>query len=333
MAATAVSVAMMLASSLAAAEAGADACGAPGRPWIRLETAAIESESINLGEILRHVRAELAMRRIDVCTEGSGSPPAASVRITTSATEGVEIAIDVRDAVTDKRLSRTLDLRSLPPDARFLAIAVATDELLRASWIEIALRTAPSPAAPPPPAIMEVVQSELKPEPRVEIGAQLAFEWYGGGQEHLGVDVRAGVRPVRRLTAFLRLGLRQGFEIAAPDGSIRSSAILVGLGCKLALTPPTGPAGLEMLGRVDAVRVSFLPTADPGALEHPNQATAVVAAAGLSAWAALGSSLRLVVDATLGAPLRPVQATDTGSQVTAVSGLTFATGGGLVALF
>jgi hypothetical protein len=324
---------MMVASSVTMAETGPDVCGAPGRPWIRLETAAIESEGINFGEILRHVRAELAMRRIDVCTEGSGAPPVASVKITTGAREGVEIAIDVRDAVTDKRLSRTLDLRSLPPDARFLAIAVATDELLRASWIEIALRTAPLEAAPPPPAIMDIVQSDLKAEPRVEMGAQVAFEWYGGGQEHLGVDVRAGVRPVRRLTAFLRLGLRQGFAIAAPDGSVRSSAILAGMGCKLALTPPAGPAGVEILARVDAVRVSFLPAADPGAIEHPNQATAVVAAGGLSGWVALGPAVRLVADATLGAPLRPVQATDTGSQVTAVSGLTFATGGGVVALF
>ncbi len=333
MAAMAASVAMVLASSLASADAGVDACGAPGRPWIRLETAASEPEGINVAEVLRHVRAELAMRHIDVCTEASGSPPSATVRIATIATEGVEIAIDVRDAVTNKRLSRTLDLRTLPPDARFLAIAVATDELLRASWIELALRP-PAPEAPrPPPAILDVVQSDLKVEPRVELGAQLAFEWYGGGQEHLGVDVRAGVRPVRRLTAFVRLGLRQGFAIAAPDGSVRSTALLAGLGGRLALTSPSGPLGLEVLGRVDAVRVSFLPTADAGAVEHPNQATAVVAAAGFAAWVALGPAMLLVADATLGAPLRPVQATDSGSQVTAVRGLTFATGGGVVALF
>ena len=213
----------------------------------------------------------------------AGTPPVASVRITTGATEGIEIAIDVRDAVTDKRLSRTLDLRSLPPDARFLAIAVATDELLRASWLEIAMRTAPPQQAPPPAAILDVVKAELRPEHRVEMGAQLAFEWYGGGQELYGVDMRAGLRPTRRFTALLRLGLRQGLAVTAPDGSIRSSAILVGVGGKLALTSPSDPAGVEILGRIDALRVSFLPTADPGALEHPNQATAIVAAGGLSA--------------------------------------------------
>ena len=231
--AAAISIAMTMASSVATADGGADACGAAGHPWIRLETTAIESEGINLGEILRHVRAELAMRRIDVCTEGTGTPPVASVRITTGATEGIEIAIDVRDAVTDKRLSRTLDLRSLPPDARFLAIAVATDELLRASWLEIAMRTAPPQQAPPPAAILDVVKAELRPEHRVEMGAQLAFEWYGGGQELYGVDMRAGLRPTRRFTALLRLGLRQGLAVTAPDGSIRSSAILVGVGGKL----------------------------------------------------------------------------------------------------
>ena len=326
---------MMMASSVAMADGGggADACGAAGPSVDSSGDHGLESEGINLEEILRHVRAELAMRRIDVCTEGSGTPPVASVRINAAATEGIEIAIDVRDAVTDKRLSRTLDLRSLPPDARFLAIAVATDELLRASWLEIAMRTAPPQEAPPPAAIMDVVKAELRPDHRVEMGAQLAFEWYGGGQELYGVDMRAGFRPTRRLTALLRLGLRQGLAVAAPDGSIRSSAILVGVGAKLALTPPSDPAGVEILGRVDAVRMSFLPTADPGALEHPNQATAIVAAAGLSGWIALATSMRLVVDGTLGAPLRPVQATDTGSEVTAVRGVALAAGGGLVALF
>ena len=99
------------------------------------------------------------------------------------------------------------------------------------------------------------------------------------------------------------------------------------------MTSPSDPAGVEILGRVDALRVSFLPTADPGALEHPNQATAIVAAGGLSGWMALGTGVRLVVDGTLGAPLRPVRATDTGSEVTAVRGVALAAGGGLVALF
>jgi hypothetical protein len=310
-----------------------DPCGVSNRPWIRFETPAADRTPPELGEIIRSVRSELALRQIDVCTEGRGAPPIASIQIAVTSADGGSVVIDVRDSVTEKQLSRALDLRMLPPDSRFLAIAVATDELLRASWVEIALRSAPPPRVPPPAVVMEVVSAELRSEPRLEVGTLLAFEAYGGGQQHLGVDLRAGYHALSRFTATLRLGLRQGSSTATPNGSVGASAMLAGVGVALGLAAPSRPFGMDLLVRLDAVRVSFLPSAAPGVLEHPSSGIAVIVEAGLAPWLALGSSVRLVADATLGVPVRPVQASDTGNQATGVAGLAFATGGGIAAIF
>jgi len=239
----------------------------------------------------------------------------------------------VRDAVTDKRLVRQLALASLPDDARPLAIAVATDELLRASWLEIALASAPPQRQVAPAAVTDIVAADLSHAPRAEMGAWFAFESYSGGQVAVGGDLRGGVRALPRLTVTLRIGLRQGSQVTAPDGRIRSSAVLVGTGLKLALTQPRARAGLEAIGRVDAARVSFLADANPNAFGTPSQGTAIVAGGGLSAWVALGPSVVLQAEATMGGALRPVRVTDMGSEVTAIAGLALAAGGGIAAVF
>jgi hypothetical protein len=311
----------------------ADACGVSERPWVRFEVPPPERKPSAFDEIVRHVRAELALRRIDLCPSGKGTSPIAMLALSAASADALEVSIDVRDALTDKRLSRQLALGALPVDARPLAIAVATDELLRASWLEIAMKKPAAPLPPAPPAVADAVAADLRAEPRADIGAAFAMESYAGGPTYTGGDVRAGFRPLSFLTATLRLGLRLGSSTLAPDGRVRSNAVVVGGGAKLTVTPLRSSTGVDLIARVDAVRVAFLPDANPNAVAQGSQGTAVVAGGGVAAWAMLGSSLRIGVEATAGGTLRTVRVTDVGNQVTALAGLTLGAGGSVAALF
>ena len=307
-------------------------CARPGRPWVKFERAEPDHAPQGIESIVQHVRAELMLQRIDVCFEGAGKAPIATVKLTARSTDAVEVAIEVQDALTRKRVSRVLDLRSTPADARPLAIAVGTDELLRASWVEIAIETASVPEEPPA-EVVDVIEAELHSEPVVEFGTALTFEVYTGGQRLWGIDARGGFRPASRWTTTLRAGLRDGTSVEAPNGSVDARALILGAGAEFALLPPSQAFQLELCGRVDVLRISYQAKADPGAQARPEGGTAIVATAGLAATLGLGANAGLFAEASAGAPLRPVRAADTGSEVVSIAGFGLMTGAGFLASF
>jgi hypothetical protein len=203
---------------------------------------------------------------------------------------------------------------------------------LRASWVEIAIETAPVREAPPA-EVVDVVESELRPEPSVEIGTALTFEAYSGGQRFWGIDARVGIRPSPGWTAALRAGLRDGSSADAPNGSVDAKALILGIGAEVSILPASESFQLELLGRVDAVHVSYVAKADPGALARSEDSTALIAAGGLAATVRLGAAAGLFAEASAGAPLRPVRAADSGSEVVSIAGFTLMTGVGVLATF
>jgi hypothetical protein len=89
-------------------------------------------------EVRTDLAAELAHRGIDVCAaDATPREPAAIARL--SATDAT-VVVELDDRVTHKRVGRDLTLERLPANGRALAIAIAIDELLRASWAELTLR-------------------------------------------------------------------------------------------------------------------------------------------------------------------------------------------------
>ena len=115
----------------------APACGATSRSWIRV--------SSDAPGFVASFRAEVATKGFDACASGGPRPPVATVTIAATQGSATVDVLDVLDVVTSKRVSRSVDLASIPADGRDLALAVAADELLRASWAELALTTAPPP--------------------------------------------------------------------------------------------------------------------------------------------------------------------------------------------
>ena len=90
-------------------------------------------------EVRTDFATELAHRGLGVCTSAASSSgePAAVVEL--EARDSLVI-ISLDDRVTHKRVARDLSLQAIPANGRALAIAIAIDELLRASWAELTLR-------------------------------------------------------------------------------------------------------------------------------------------------------------------------------------------------
>lgn len=313
------------------AQPAGNECRPAAGGWISVRTPepAVDS-SLDWADVVAHVQSELALRRVALCNAASADQKLADLAFESESAGRVRIRL----ATGPERLAvaeRTLDLSSVPLDARLLSIAVAADELLAANWAELEQRraraarpapVAPPPAPPPPP----------KNEARFELGPGFVYESFAGGQTLLGAELRAGVKLAPPLTLTARLGFRQGLPEPAPHGSVHSSGLLGGLGLCLRLAH-SERFSFELHGRADALRLAVSAYADPAATARDQHDVALLLAAGPSAGLALSSSIRVALDVSAGSAVRPVHITDSGARVSGVSGLALAAGGGVLVSF
>ena len=177
--------------------------------------------------------------------------------------DDVATSISVDDGVTKKRVARDLDLRSIPADGRAMMIALALDELLRASWAELTLIDAPV-KTPVPAVVREAIAAptppKRPPEPSADVGVSVGGEHYGAGVNHLGFDVFGAYFPWRHLGLHARAGLRFGFETDAPRGSVDSTALVVAVGPRIPIVPLSNRFGAELLSEAIVSRVTFAAT-------------------------------------------------------------------------
>ena len=303
-------------------------CGTSERPWVSLTFAGGPWPKGFETQVLGDLRAGLTNRGIDACADASGpssEPPLATVRVASADQTSVAVSVEVRDAVTAKRVSRDVDLTRVPADGRAFAIALAVDELVWASWAEIALAksqgAASRPAKPPPREVVAGVEHELPPTRAAsEIALRFATEHYGGGQTHWGADLGALVPLVARFTLDLDAGFRQGLRVSAPHGRILSSAIGAGAGLRFAVVRGSAAdAGLSLGARLAATR--FRGAAQTGATDAEVSGLTAFARLGMFTSVKLTGSLHLDATAGAGAPLRALEATDDGHTITGVSGV------------
>ena len=156
------------------------------------------------------------MRGVDLCVTAKPTRPLARLRLELETATNVYITLATGAGYQSAfgRAPRS-ELTAVPLDARLLAIAVATDELLAANWSEIERRA--HTTTPPPRAAL--VAPPLPPapprEPNFELGPVFVFEAFGGGLQQLGVDVRGALRFVPRLALTARGG--RAPRLTAPE--------------------------------------------------------------------------------------------------------------------
>ena len=298
------------------------ACGESGQPWVSVAFSEGSWSERLEQDALEDLKAGLATRHIETCAQGQGPerPPVAAIIISSGSSESVQVTVEIRDAVTEKRVSRDVDLSSMPPDGRALAIAVAADELVWASWAEIGYRGTKRRTKAPPQVVVAVEQNLQPPPTAVRVGAQLAAEHFAAGLTQIGADALCALPLAQRLRLKIAAGARQGLSVHAPDGRVESTATAAALDVGLLLLKSQRTELSWTLGSRFAW-IHLQGEGDAGALGNSLNGLTVYARTGLGAALHLGSSMWLEFGAGAGLPLRAIEANDSGRRITGVSGL------------
>ncbi len=315
-------------------EAAAQTCGNGERPWVLVSFEWQAQFEHFETAVLDDLRAGFAGRDIDVCPQ-VGAPskaPLAAVLIS-AGTDASRIGVEIRDTVTNKRVGRDVDLSNVPEDGQAFAIALATDELVWASWAELALERAREPkAAPPPPQVKKAIDKQLPPPapkrypPRVAL--QAAGDDYGGGQRQYGLDGALLLPAWERVKLDLGVGVRQGLPEDAPNGRIGSNAAHLSLGARYLFAAASGyelGVGASAQGSWVSLRGEAPRDAEANELAGP----VFYARGSLSFDLRLLGPVWFAAALHAGAPLRGLEASADGEVITGTSGLLLGAQAGL----
>jgi hypothetical protein len=302
-------------------------CGARGEPVVRIAEAPFDA--VFRAALATQLAAGLAARHIELCVDaGHLTVGQVASEIAFAGSPATTVTITVRDAITGKLVAREVDLRSVPVDAQPLTLALAVDELLRASWVERTLADAPPSTRPVPREIDEALGASgekparpgAAPRGRWQLGAAIAAERFGGGSTQAGVDLAARISLLARLDLEGTVGLRRETPVRATDGVVHGTAIDAALDAAVVLEPRPGRWELELLagGRILGLDVSGDPRA--GARGGDVSATALTLDAGLRAGLRTTRALAFSLTAMFGVPLRSVDILDGTTRVAGLSG-------------
>jgi hypothetical protein len=291
--------------------------------------------------VVEQLRVALAGRSLELCASDGDGGAVAELDVSNGGAAGVALSLSVRDQVTEKRVSREIDLRGIPADGRALAIAQAADELLRASWAELLVGDAPKPKREVPPEIRRALPAlEIGPSPTlpaqaplVELGVAAGVEHYGSGHTQLGPELSAGIFPFARVGAVARIGIRSAARAEAASGSVDPSGVAGALAVLVAALPREGRLGIDAGAELFVTRIHYEATALAGAQAQSESGTAIHASAVARGWAILARPLRATVGLALGAPIHTVRAVATDTTIASVSGVLIGANLGLGAVW
>lgn len=316
------STAMLLICSREAAAQGGVASTAEQQVYYE---ATFEPDDGALAKRLRrHLSAALAARGLHLSVQQSATQPLAGIFIRYTATNiaAVQAAIEVRDALTQKRVERTMDLTAIPSDSRMLAIASSADELLRASWAELAMIDAPKPVSVPPASVLQSVEKSFEKKPverRTEVVPELGGSLFWRRAALLGkVRFLHWFTPRWALLVAPAFGL--GLRQRATHGSLRTDTLELEAGAAYAVIPNTAPWGLDIALSTSMLRVSYTARANDLGEANSFSDWALGSALGVRGFWGRGT-LRLSAAAAATYVLRPSRATDEGKTVSAVHGV------------
>ncbi len=315
--------------------ARAEPCEPGDAPFVELQADVAPPDRIIAKDLERHLRAELTARGIVLCMDSpSRTGSIAKVSLAIEHEKGAFRAkVEVVDAVTDKTVSRILDLNHLTPRARLLAVAASTDELLRASWVELAVADAPPPKMTPPPALLAAVRASLpagvllKAYPsatagssRFEVGVRAVGSSFPGLREAVGGRAEAVYWLVPRLGLVGDLGASYAISRSSVHGTASAHAISLSVGATVAILPRANLVGLDAELGLTGHSVFHSATAAAGARSSSAIDWAATARAGVAIWLRMQRSEWGIGLAALLA-LRPSVATDSGDVVTGLRGV------------
>jgi len=218
-----------LVSGLTTSDAAAQACRS-AHPHVVLELTGDWPDG-ERGAVTVELRAALEAQELELCLTAPDRPVA---RVRLERLDERRVLVAIGDAVTDKRVERALDLSSFAPETRSLAVAIAADELLRASWAELLLVDAPPPAIEPPrevrAAVARSVPSVVATEPSTAwLDLVVPLDRFGGGDLWLGGGLRAERWWAERVALRVGLGGRGAPSRSDALGDVLARALVAEL--------------------------------------------------------------------------------------------------------
>lgn len=295
-------------------------CGDAGVPVVQVAFDGAGWDAALEQGIVEQLRAGLHPTGLDVCA-GPGetaTTPVATVELRQDPSERVVVTIEVRDGVTRKRVARDVDLSALPEDGRALGLGVAADELLRASWAELALRDASVQNIDRPKAVERTLERSLKPREKTnEAGATFALDEFGFLFLY-GADVTLRYWFAPKFAVELDVGARTANDHETGNGTISTRALESALTFAFA-TGTLGPFRANLEAGVFAAEVRFRGSPLPGARGADESALTVAARFGSRFTLPITPAFLLSLRSGLAFTIRGATATNNGVGETGTS--------------
>lgn len=313
---------IMFATFGSARAQGAEACDA-SRPVIEIDVPPSVVAPVTREALLTELRVAVARWGLNLCAGApSSAQPLAQVRIDKSISYGV--GISARDLATHKVVMRDVDLSGLPEDVHGVAIALAVEELLKASWLELALGENGKVSAPNDVQHLRAAVDEELSRPRhrpLSLGARGAFDAYSEGAIMVGADLLLTHHATRPFGVQMSAGIRQGIDENARHGRIETRSLnadpalfvrALSHGSFTLLFPLT--ASLSW--------VTFTGVANEGEIGRSRSGLAVAMSCSAAGLFHLGARASLLMAVGAGRVVRGMAAQDEGATATAVAGWT-----------
>jgi hypothetical protein len=286
-------------------------CPTAGRPFIEVVVEVEPPDRIIADTLVKHLRAELSSRGIEVCEQAASRSQLGRVKlhVKRDGKGSVVAVIGLEDTLMKKEVTREIDLTT------------SADELLRAAWAELTLADAPPPTSPPPAEVVEALRStqkELASRDNTELGA-----FASGAVARRRTAVGGGLfangwlSPRVGIASMLEGG--RGLSVESVDGHSRIDTVSIGLGPTVSPFADHARSGVRFESLVHGTLA--LSSGDAAPTAHGSSATAgsVEVSAGVRAWLRAGP-LGWTLGAAFRIPLRPVRADDEQRVVTALEG-------------
>lgn len=193
--------------------------------------------------VQRELAVELRDLAIDVGSDRTEALAVVDVVCDPSAPGRARLRVD--DRVTDKHLERLVDEPSLSDAARAITVAIAIEELLRASWAEVALR---GRDLSPPPEVAQAVEDALAPrasDVRHALGLRAHASYFTGDAFVAGGQLAWQMRVLERLVARVEIGAFATPSYATRLGAIDAIAVSATLAIGVSVLDP-GPVHLDL---------------------------------------------------------------------------------------
>lgn len=292
------------------------------RPVIEIDVPGSVLAPVTRAHLLTELRAAVARWGLNLCPGDRASrEPLAQVRIDKSS-DGV--GISARDLSTDKVVIRDVDLSGLPEDVHGVAVALAVEELLKASWLELALREDGEVSSHQEAQHLRAAVDEELSRPRhrpLSLGARGALDVYSEGAIMAGADLLLSHHARRPFGVQVSVGIRQGVDEEARHGRIEARSLTAEPAAFVrALSRDSFTLLFPLAASVSWV--TFNGVANEGEIGRSRSGLAVALLGSATGLIHLGARASLWVAVAAGPVVRGMAAQDQGKTATALAGWT-----------